>query len=252
MDQKQAVQAVKKAPKRPEPLGTDQMTLTNGTANQRSLVAEYKAATPLVLDASKVLRYVLTAYDGDTTDGTAGNTETFNLSQDAIDTPNTTSFALFEGANQVAADSVDYAADTYDYTDDGTNNNLHAFYVAADQLDVEIVKKAPNAQGAMEQRVYSGQGGLVHQANQFKQNGGESWDISRSDNPLKAVVPRKWKLQVYAKAAYAVSWDDSDDANSDDVDAPNALLNLPVARLSTQIDGLSSAVRRAITDPQTA
>lgn len=251
MDQKQAVRAVQKAPKRPEPLGTDQMTLTNGTANQRSLVAEYKAATPLVLDATKVLRYVLTAYEGDQTPGD-GSTTTYPLAQDAIDTPNTTSFALFEGANQVAADSVDYAADSYDYTGPGAVENLHAFYVAADQLDVEIVKQAPDSQGKLEQRVYSGQGGLVHQANQFKQNGGESWDVSRSDNPLKAVVPRKWKLQVYAKAAYAVSWDDSDDANTDGVDAPNALLNLPVARLTSQIDGLSSAVRRAITDPQTA
>lgn len=244
----EAVKAARSASKDGMSLSMRDFDLTNGVGtNKRTEIASFRANTPLVLNEAQPLMLALTAYDGFTTDGTAGNQETFNLSHDIVDTPNTENFILFEGANRVNPDGVDYANDSFSYTDAGSDSALHAYYVPSDATDIEIVKRAPSSEGRIEQRVYDASTALLHRTNLFKD--GEGYDPHDSSNPLKHVVPAKWNLVVYAKGDYAVTWDDSEDeANgSDGTSAENALFSLPVAQLSERIDGLSGAVRADIT-----
>lgn len=243
-----AVNAVRSASKDGMSLSKSEFALTNGVGtNKRTEIASYQADTPLVLNDQQPLMLALTAYDGFTTDGSAANQETFNLSHDLVDTPNTEDLILFEAGNRVNPDSVDYANNSFSYTDDGTNNALHAYYIPSDATDIEIVKQAPSSEGRIEQRVYDASTALIHRTNLFKD--GEAYDSHDAANPLKHVVPAKWDLVVYAKGDYAVTWDDSEDATngSDGTTAENALFSLPVAQLSERIDGLSGAVRADIT-----
>lgn len=253
-----AVTAVRQASKSRKPLTVSDLTTTNGTANKESLIAQTKLQMPVVLDTARALRLAVTAYDSFQTDGSGGDAETFNLSQSIVDTPNTDALALYEGGNVVQPDSVDYHANSVTYTDDGTNNVLHAFYVSDDPVEVTIKKRAPVGAGEVADPVFTAQLASAHIREQFKSGGQLSWDVpaevsGRDETALlKGVVPEKWTLEMYASGGYGVTWDDSDDSanGSDGTTASNALVTLPVAELGSRISGLGSAVQQQILNPE--
>lgn len=217
-------------------------TLTNGTANERTKIAEYEAEAPLAF-REDAIRLVVTTVEEFQTNATGGDQETFNLSNNIISTANTTDFVLFESGNRVQEDSVDYAADSFTYTDNGTGNYLHACYVARDPVQLEIEKSAPRAQGKVSEVLYDDVTSILHERNQNKEP--PRMDFS-GDPPLTPVVPRKWTIEVYADGPYPVEWDDSSETNSQGSTAVNAVVSLPVNRSKQEIPNLASAVKKDI------
>jgi len=198
-----AGQAMQEVPAQNQKLRRSDFDLTNATANTRSKIAEYQAQLPLVIREAP-MRLMFVAHQEFTTDGTADNTETFNLSNNLIDTSNTTSLVLYEGSDRVQPDSVDYANDAFDYTDDGTANTLHAFYVPRDPVQVSIEKHAPTAQANVAERLFDDATSVLHERNQNKEP--PEWAFARS--PREPVVPKDWTVEVYADGPVASEWDE--------------------------------------------
>jgi hypothetical protein len=222
-------------------LNKDEFTLTDGTANQRTLVAEYQVPSPTVLRADAPIRFAVTTVEEFQTDGTASNTETFSLSNDVIETPNTVGLVLYKGGTRVQPDSIDYSADTFDFTDSGTGNYLHAHYVARDPTQIQIERQAPKSQGSISDVVFDDPTSLLHVRDQ-----NEDPPTFDGRDALDFTVPRNWKLQIYADGPYPVEWDDSAESNSQSTTATNALVSLPVRRADSDVEGLSRATKRHI------
>lgn len=254
-DLMQAVKAVENAPKSARPLARGDFTLTEGAANSRTKIASYQAETPLVL-TEKAMRLMFTVVEQFQTNGTGGDTETFSLSHNAIQTPNTQDFLLYEGGSRVQPDSVNYSGDSFDYTDDGTGNYLHAYYVPREATQIQMEIEAPRSQGGVKRVVYDDVTALLHERNQQKEPPRMSFDNpnatrdrdQKASRALQRVVPRKWDLNVYQEGPVAFSWDDSDEANSQSTTATNAILTVPVAQVQGRVPGVAEAVRQSIVE----
>lgn len=233
--------ALQEAPATQQRLKRGDFTLTNGTANARTKIASYTAESPIAFREDDV-RLMLVVVEQFQTDG-SGTAQTFNLSNNIIPTSNTTDFVLYEGASRVAADSVDYAADSFTYTGPGSAEYLHAFYVARNPVEIEIEKTAPKSQGKVSQVIFDGNTALLHEQNQHKEP--PAMDFS-GKSAFAPVVPRKWSVDIYADGPIAFAWDDSSTANAQGVTAVNAVVSLPVNRSSRDIEGLGQAVKQDI------
>jgi len=215
----------------------------NGTSGERSLLLQYEAELPLAF-REEAMRLVFVVVEEFTTSG-SGSAETFSLSNDLISTVNSEDLVLFSDGSRVRPDSIDYSNDSFDYTDGGSAETLDAFYIACDPVKVEIVKSAPRAQGGMEEIVYDDVTSILHTRDQNQEP--PTMDFE-GDHPLAPVVPRKWKVEVYADGTPALANDDSDTGTDNDVEAINALLRIPINRSAGDVEGLTQAVRRQVAD----
>ena len=215
----------------------------NGTSGERSLLMEYEAELPIAFREDG-MRLVFVVVEEFTTSGN-GAQETFNLANDLIETVNTEDLVLFSDGSRARQDSVDYANNSFDYTDGGAAETLDAFYIVRDPVSVEIVKKAPRSQGNVEEVLFDEVTSLLHTRDQNQEP--PAMDF-QGDHPLTPVVPRKWKAQVYADGPVAFANDDSDTGTDNGVQAVNALLKIPINRAQEDVDGLTAAVRREVTE----
>lgn len=216
-------------------------TLTGGTSGQRSKIAEWDIDAPIVLREAGDIRLALTVVEQFQGDGNAGNTETYNLSADLIQTPNTEDLVIFEGGTRAQPASVDYAANSFDYQA-GANNYVHAAYVAGDPGQITLEKEAPRSKGGISEIVFDAPAALIHRRDQNDQPPRFSFNV-----PEAKVVPRKWTLALYADiAAYDVEWDDSNTANSQGATAVNAIASFPTKVGSRDVPGLADTVKRHI------
>jgi len=221
-------------------LKKDEFALTDGAANQRSLIAEYQVPSPTVLRRQTPIRFAVTTVEEFETDG-SGSQQTFGLSNDVIETPNTVSVALYEAGSRVRPDSVDYSSNEITYTGSGSEEYLHAHYVARDPAQIEIQRQAPKSQGSISDVVFDDPTSLLHVRDQ-----NEDPPTFDGRSLLDYTVPKNWKLQIYANSPYPVQWDDSGESNSQGTVATNAIVSLPVRRADSDVQGLSRATKRHI------
>lgn len=219
----------------------NEFSFQSNTTGEKSVVAEFKAQRPLRLrdDPDADLRLTIPAYESFTTDGTGGNTETFSLSSDLLDSPSTESFVIYEDGSRVQADSIDYAGDSFDYTSSGTNTELDVFYVSGEPADVVIRKAAPGAGGTTNQILKGMQAKIIHSRDQSEQE--IEFNLTRTQ--FQAYVPRKFKIQLVVNAPYNVAYAGPSRANGTPR-ASNALLNLPRRQTEARIRGLGNAVKQ--------
>jgi len=217
---------------------------STGASGSKTRIATFQADTPLAFRETSV-RMVFITVEEFTAAGD-GAQETFNLDHDLLPTNNTSDFVLYADGSRVAADAVDYANDSFDYTDDGTEQVLHAYYVARTPVQVEIVKSAPTSQGQVAETVYDDVTSILHERNQHKSP--PEMDFPGGDS-LKPMVPRKWSVDIYAKGPVPFAWDDSAEDNPQGTEAKNAVLSIPVARFNDNIEGLGQAVKEDIISP---
>lgn len=196
-------------------------------------VLELQASQPFALRNGHRYRLVPVARETFTTDGTGGNTETFTLSHDIIQSDQSDDLVLYEGSNQVAEDSIDYANDSFDYTDDGTNNTLTVYYVTATQAAWELQKVGPG--GTPDETLVSHDGALVARRDPNR----DPLEFDLRASPLQPVVPSDFKLQVTVDGPYSAGWDPATDP------APiNFLVSIPIQRAKvSEVPGLPEAVR---------
>jgi len=231
MDAKQALRALQSVDTDEDALTKADFDTSAGTPDQRSEVATYKTNRPLAIDQNRVFDLSLVAYETFTTDGTAGNTETFTLSNDLVESNAIgDSLVLYENGSEVQPDSVDYGADTFDYTDDGTANDLEAYYAAGEQARLEIQKVAPNG---TPETLYTGDLGMVHRKDLAKNPLRFDLDLS----PFQPILPKNFRLEVHVDAPYTVAFEQGDTT------ATNALFDIPTLGAPSEIEGLAGVVR---------
>lgn len=218
--------------------------LTNGTAGERTLLAEHKAQTPTFVRPSRGARLAFATIEEFQAPGDGSQT-TYDLSYDLIETPNTDNIVLFEAGNVVQPDSVDYAADTFTYTGPGSAEYLHAAYVPRDGALVEIERQAPRAQGGVTDVILDEPTSLLHPQDQNQEP-----PEFHGMHPLDYAVPKNWKVQIYANGPVPFEWDDSSESNPQGATARNAVVSIPVRRAQSDVQGLSRAVKRHIIDDE--
>lgn len=234
---KNLVNALADQPGNNQKLGKRDFDLTNGAAGERSLVASVKAEVPFRIRGGVPGRLAFATAEEFTTDGTADDTETFNLSSTIVESPNTTSFVLFDDGQRVNADAVDYGANSFDYTDPEGGSTLTAFYVARDPGPVVIEKEAPKTQSSVTEEVYEDITAAIHERDQNKEP-----VVFEFDKPMAGVVPKNWRLNIYVDAPAAVAWNDAGLANPQGAVAPNPIINLPIRQYERSVDGLADGV----------
>lgn len=240
MASKQAiVQQLEQTPGQQKHLSRSDMDLTDGTAGERSLVASYTASVPLAVEEGAAGRLMFTAGEEFTTDG-SGAAQTHTLSHNLVETKNTQNLILYSDGDRVQPDSVDYAGDSFDYTDGGAAETLHVFYVARDPGAVTIEKVAPKTSSQVSEQIGEDTTSGLADRDQNK----EPVEFDFMD-PLEGVVPTSWKLNIYVDAPAAVRWDDSGLAESNGDEATNAIVDIPIFQFESNVPGLQKAVKRA-------
>ncbi|QZP37752.1 hypothetical protein [Halobaculum magnesiiphilum] len=224
--------AMKREPRPLSPLD-DFETAVNQTGTDSEILS-LQAETVLALRDGADLMVSIPAYESFTTDGTADNTETFSLSHDLVDSPNTQSVVLYEGGSRASPDSIDYDNDTIDYTDDGTDNTLHVYYIVGDAATLTVEKVSP--------------GGKTSQAEELKTlNAGRANRQDQQEDPIEFHFRGSWLerflatdmvLSVKIDAPYTVQFRE----DTDGTEATNALFHTTATKGASSAPGLLSAI----------
>ncbi|WP_255198011.1 hypothetical protein [Halorarius litoreus] len=235
-----AVRALNNTPGKRQTLGKGQFSLTDGTANERTMVASYQArGVPFEVREDAAARISFVTAEEFTADGT-DNVETHNLSYNLVETKNTQNLVLYADGSRVQPDSIDYAGNSFDYDDGGNNEVLHAFYVARDPGSVTIEKVAPKAQASISETLTQDTTSALADRDQNK----EPVTFEFTD-ALEGVVPANWRLNVYVDAPAPVRWDDDNLGTTNGDVATNAVVSLPIVQYEQGVPGLEDAVKRS-------
>lgn len=237
-------------------LSDTDFTLSNGTSGEREKIAEFTPDAPLTFVKNEPLQMAFVYHEAFEHTGSGTAEATFSLSLDVYDTPVTDAVEVYADDTQLAEGDatpdddefyVDYDADEVT-VDVDTDVTIHVFYVARDPLEIEIVKEKGGTVNAIDQQVFSGSTAILHTQDQF--DNGPTFGLNES--VYQGFVPEKWTVKIYAKgSAYGIDWDDSDTDTSgnktvDDVTPTNAIIRLPVEKVSGQIPGLNEAVTKDV------
>jgi len=237
-EQSPLMQRLAAVPRRRTEFNHPDFTTSVNTTNERSVVAEYQADGALAIMGGRgtPFRVAIPAYETFTTDGTAGNTETFNLGNDLVETPNTQPIVLWlDGTYYGEPDAVDYANDTFDVTDAGTDSTVHAYYVSGDAATVTIRKRS--ADGDAQETIYTSNTGVTHETDQSEQP-----ETLRFEHDLQRFVGTDQFLEITVNAPYTVRFDE----DADGTNATNALIGLSLQRGQSPVPGLPQAVKASM------
>ena len=224
---------------RPDHITPSEMDTSVNSQGQRSRIARLTATTAHMLRDGREnpLRVAIPAYEGVTSNATAGEPETFSLTHSVTDSPVTQSVVVWIGSDYYGTpDAVDYDADEITVTDDGTENNVHVYYVSDESASLELRKSVPKSSSEGSQQVYSDNLALVHPSPQQEQP--ETLDLGKT--PLQSWVGTDMTLDLYIDAPYTVRWTDPD---GDETTPTNALFGIPVRIGDREVAGLTSAVK---------
>ncbi|WP_435332839.1 hypothetical protein [Haloarchaeobius sp. TZWWS8] len=225
------------APWKPGYISLRDWTFSTNTTGEKSVVATYAAPRPIRLREDREMDLAVPAYESFTTDG-SGTAQTHSLSHDIIDTPATEALVLWSDGSPVQPGSVDYAANSFDYTDGGAAETLDVYYIPRNPAVVEFEKVAPGGGSTIKQPLFEIPTAIAHTRDQSKDP--LSFDLGRTG--LQDTVPRKWVVQVSVNAPYTVKFEESTRGTS----ATNALLSVPRAQTEARVPGLKDAVKADI------
>lgn len=213
------------------------------TTGERSKVAELTLDTPIRLKGgrSNPFRVAIPAYEKlGPTDGTGGNTETFSLSNDVVQSPVTEDVVVYlDGDYYGAPDSIDYAADTIDVTDAGTASDIYVWYISGEAATLSLYKAIPNSETSNTQRLWKSQLARLHKQDQTEQP--EFFNFS--DRSWKPYLASDMKLRVYINAPYEVRFEDPD---GNDNTPTNMVLALPTEQAQNTVPGLISTIKASM------
>jgi hypothetical protein len=215
-------------------------TNTPNTQNELEEIARYTIPRPRVLRGDKPVRLVVPAYETFSTNGTADDTETFSLSNDIIQSDAAEDLVLYDDGSRVDEDSIDYANNSFDYTDSGTGSDLDVWYVCSDAARVLFEKEAPAGQSTINEEVFESNTALLHRRDQ--QTDGITVDTSGKGEAFP-VLPEDYDLVVKVDAPYTVRFEDDD---AEGLTPTNMHLLIPTEHFEESPPGLGEAVKRDI------
>jgi len=211
--------------------------------DQRTVALTLQADRPVALrdDKDAELQLVLPAYYQTTTDG-SGNTQTFEPIYGIADCPSTEDIVLYAGEERVEPDAVDHEAGTFDYTDDGSEQELQAFIVPREPAEVELRKVVSDGRVSIKQTLWQQNTAISNTRDQTQQP--LQFDVSASD--MERYIPRKSHLQVVVKASYPVAIEGAPAGGPELPTIPkarNAVLSVPKFQTESRVEGLLAAVK---------
>jgi hypothetical protein len=199
--------------------------------SDETAILEYKTDQPFALRNGARYRIVPVVRETFTTDGN-NDQDTFNLSADIIDSDVSDDLVLYEGDQRVSEDSVDYANDSFDYTDNGTGDDLTAYYVSATQANLKLKKVGPG--GSNGETLVRHDAGLLNRRDPNR----DPLTLELDASPLQAVVPADYTLKWTISGSYSAGWDPDTDP-----EPVNLIVSVPINRaVVEQVEGLASAV----------
>lgn len=231
------LEMLRSTPAQNQRLRTSDWTQTGNTTGSLTRIARFQAERPIRVRPGIQADVHVVAYEGFTSPDLSSNSQnTYNLSHNIIDAAAVADdLVLYQGTSQVSADSVDYANDSFDYTDNGTGDELHAYYVVADQALLEFRKTAPkNVHDTMKET----DAGFANRREQTRDP-----VVFDFDNPIDGIVPTDWFIDVLIDAPYAVQWEDDTHSAATPT---NLLLEIPIRRAEAEIPGLDQVVKSRI------
>lgn len=217
----------------------DQSAYAAGT--DESAILEYKTPRPLYIKTDESLDAAIIAHESFTTDGAAGDVETFNIAGELIEAPPTApNVVAYVDGNRVSPDSVTYGesgTSAVSLPDDGTTNApVDIFYATGDQASIEVQKVAPN--GSVKQPIVSQNSGVLNRRPQNEQP-----FFLTPETEADPVVPSDFTLRVTIQSSdVSVAWADSA-ATAAGADPINFVFSIPVQRGDSGVEGLGDEVR---------
>lgn len=233
-----AVEAVTSTPYSLDRLTTGDWEQSAGVSGEMTTIASVKPKRAIAL-REEAYDLDIPAYESFPSDSTTGDTDTFDLSYFPMEAPDVAqNVVVYEGGEKTPSGdySVDFEANTLEYTGDETANDLHVFYLSAMQANVEMRKVAPN--GTFEDFDRADLS-LVNSMNTTEDP--LEFDF---DHALQPVIPAYWELQVRVDAPYPVRW--TADAADGTARADQLLLDVPITRADRDLPGFVSDVAGAV------
>jgi hypothetical protein len=224
-------------------LSREDFTRTQGSSGSPTDIATFEAPEDMEIRPGKRLKIAIPVVETTTTNGTGS--QTVSLSNDIIESPNTQDILIYsnEGSGDpdtvVEPSSVDYDANSFDYDDGGSAEDLEIYYIARNPGTVDIKKVAPQTEGSVEETLYGDASSLINTTNQQQ----EPIKLDLNQSRLQRVVPEDWDIVVTVDLPY-------DSSVADKVG--NAQLQLPVGFLNQQVDGVDKACAKDIIDRNSA
>jgi len=222
----------------------EQAELSVNTLGEDSEIAELTLDTPIRLRGgrSNPFSVAIPAYEKlGPTDAEADTQESFALSHDVIETPNTQDVVVYlDGEYYGAPDNDDYA-DTgeIDVTDSGTGSDVYVWYVTGEAATVTLSKAVPNAQTSASERLWTTQLARLHKQDQNEQPEYFTFP-SQSWQPYLA---SDMKLRLNIDAPYPVRFEDPDGHGNTPT---NMLFHIPVEQAQDQVAGLTGAIKASM------
>ncbi|QRV17469.1 hypothetical protein JMJ58_21175 (plasmid) [Haloterrigena salifodinae] len=90
----------------------------------------------------------------------------FELGHNLIESPTTEDLLVWEDGTVVQPGSIDYDANSFDYTSSGAVTDLDIFYIARNPASVEIRKTGPGAGAKVNQMLKEAQTETIHTRDQ--------------------------------------------------------------------------------------
>jgi hypothetical protein len=231
------INTLEQIPTNPDHYRKPDFAFETGAPGVRTKIATLKATRLVALRSGVSMDLVVPAVQTFTTDGNAGNTQTFGLNYNLIDSNATpVDLVLYENGAKVSPDAIDRDNDEFTYTDDGTDNDLTAFYATDEQARVVLQVTAANG---TPDAVFSGNMGSIHRREVAKR----PLTLELDQSPLQGVIPKDFTLDLYVEAPYTAAYEY--DNGHGTVRATNALLQLPIRGASgAGPQGVKAAVRQ--------
>ena len=223
-------------PRREDGLNYPDFVTSPNTPGEKSVVASLQADAALAVQDGRSNPFIIAvpAFESFTSNGTAGDSEPFALSNDLIDAPTTQSVVVYVvGTGYVQPDNIDYANDEVDVTDPGSNNNVYIYYTAGDAGTLTLQKR--DAEGNNQETVFTANLATVHRTDQSEQP-----EALRFDGLLDRFLGTDQFLEVAVDVGYQVRFSDP---NGDGSEPTNALIALRIQRAQEPVPGLPGAVR---------
>ena len=185
-------------------------------------------------------KIALPAYESPgSTNATADDSETFTLSHDLMECPNTRDVVVWlDGDYYGDPDSVDYGANEISVSDGGTDSTVHVYYMVDEPGSLTIEKQVPTSKASAKQRLYTASLRLVNQVDHK-----EEPEFFQFSKPLGPYLAADRKLRVSINVPYTVRFTDPD---GDGTEPTNALLQIPVEVGNGRVHGFKSLVRASM------
>ncbi len=203
-----------------------------------SVIFDYQAPQPIALRNGSRYKFVPVVRESFTTDGSGGNTETFTLSHDLVDSRVSDDVLAYIDGSETTPDNIDFANDSVDLTDSGSNSDVTIYYVSGAQASVKLKKVAPG--GTTAETLFEYDSGLSN----LRDPNRDPRRINLQQSEVQSVVPTDYRLQWTINGPFSAGRDESTDP-----EPVNNLISLPIRRAQvSEIQGLAQVVNRDMAD----